>query len=143
MNKVTKIIIQFPKGQEPNFVVPENYQTHRFLLGKLGKNPLVAICMNPSAANNDTSDRTVNRIINASIILDYNGRIIANVYPERATKAIDLESFNEDLCTENINILEKFLVQNNIKEVFGARGDLKFNPLQKWKNKVLEMLKKK
>ena len=66
-DKVTIVRPAYPLGEEPNLCIPEKYNAyHRFLLGRLGTNPLVAICMNPSAANEDYSDRTINRIINAS-----------------------------------------------------------------------------
>ncbi|WP_423363022.1 hypothetical protein [Mycoplasma sp. P36-A1] len=50
-NKVTQRTVNYPNGSEPNFILPEEYQPYRFALGKLGKNPLVAICMNPSATS--------------------------------------------------------------------------------------------
>ena len=73
-NKITKVRPQYPIGEEPNLCVPVKYnEYHRFLLGRLGSNPLVAVCMNPSAANEEYSDRTINRIINSSKKLGYDG----------------------------------------------------------------------
>ena len=72
--KVTKVRPSYPVGEAPNLCIPQHYnEYHRFLLGRLGKRPLVAICMNPSAANEEYSDRTINRIIGVSQKLGYDG----------------------------------------------------------------------
>jgi len=68
-----------------------------YIIGKQGLNPLIAICMNPSAARDDKSDRTINRIINISTKLNYDGWIVFNTYPERATDAVNLGKYNEKL----------------------------------------------
>ena len=141
-SKVTKIIVKYPADQLPNIIIPEKYAPHRFLIGKDGKNPLVAFCMNPSAAKDTTSDKTVNRVIRTSESLRYDGWFVVNVYPERATNAAKLGKFDEKLAKENVNVIEKFLLSKNIKEVWGAWGDLKYDPLRKGKVMVLEMLKK-
>ena len=64
--KVTKNTFLYPKGYETDCIIPSEYCSFRFALGKQGQNPLVAICMNPSAARETLSDRTINRIINVS-----------------------------------------------------------------------------
>ncbi|WP_423363032.1 hypothetical protein [Mycoplasma sp. P36-A1] len=51
-NKETKRTVNYLNGSEPNYILPEEYQPYRFALGKLGKNPFVAISMNPSAEAN-------------------------------------------------------------------------------------------
>ena len=48
--KVTKCSPPYPDGYKPNYIFPAQYCPYRFGLGKLGSDPLVAICMNPSAA---------------------------------------------------------------------------------------------
>ena len=75
--KVTNVRPSYPVGEAPNLCIPQRYnEYHRFLLGRLGKRPLVAICMNPSAANEEYSDRTINRIIGASQKLECDGWIV-------------------------------------------------------------------
>ena len=49
---VTKISPDFPIGESPNYVIPENYKNYRYALGRIGSNPIVTICKNPSAAMN-------------------------------------------------------------------------------------------
>lgn len=72
-DKVTNYKPPYPKGYEPDFCNPQSYEYYRFAIGEKGKNMLIAICMNPSAASDATSDKTVNRIIDASIELGYDG----------------------------------------------------------------------
>ena len=108
-NKVTERIVEYPEGQEPNLIIPEEYKAYRYVIGKTGNNPLVAICMNPSAARDNTSDSTVNRIIKISKKLNNDGWIVVNTYPERATDAENMDVFNEDLMSMNVEEIEKFI----------------------------------
>ena len=142
-NKVTKSIVNY-KGVKPDLCKPEgDSKEYRYLLGKKGKNPLVAICMNPSAANLDYSDKTVNRIIKASEVLNYDGWIVFNVYPERATKASDLGEINKKLLDENIKCIIDYIEKNKTTEVCGAWGQLKRKPLLEGKKELLKKLKEK
>ena len=139
--KITKVRPQYPIGEETNLCVPEKYnEYHRFLLGRLGTKPLVAVCMNPSAANEEYSDRTINRIINVSKKLGYDGWVVANVYPERATNASDLDEFNPDLSEENVRLIMEFLLENGIDKVWGAWGNLGQPSLVKGRDQLLVAL---
>ena len=106
-DKVTKTRPDYPENMEPNLCEPEKNEIYRYLLGRMGKNPLVAICMNPSAANIEYSDRTINRIIKVSEKLGYDSWIIANLYPERATRASELGAYNDEQQEKNIQIIMK------------------------------------
>lgn len=141
-DKVTKIRPAYPENMEPNLCKPKKNEIYRYLLGRMGKKPLVAICMNPSAANIEYSDLTINRIIKVSEKLGYDGWIIANLYPERATRASKLGAYNNKQQKKNIKIIMKFLKRNGIKEVWGAWGNLNYSVLTKSKKKLLPKLKK-
>lgn len=121
MSKVTKRVVKYPENQEPTFTIPETYSSdYRIALGHITddtKNPLVAIAMNPSAANEETSDSTANRVINASIALRYDGWVIVNLYPERATDTNDMHAFNQKLHEKNLTEISKLLKKLNVKEV--------------------------
>ena len=124
---------------EPNLCKPEKpeeNEIYRYLLGRRGKKPLVAICMNPSAANMEYSDRTINRIIKVSEKLGYDGWIIANLYPERATRASELGAYNDEQQEKNIQEIMEFLKYNGIDKVWGAWGDLNYPVLTKSKEKL-------
>ena len=140
--KVTKMIVKYPEDQIPNIIIPTQYKPYRYLIGKDGRKPLVALCMNPSAANDDTSDKTVNKVIRISKELHYDGWFVVNIYPERATKVSNLGKFDEKLSNENIGVIEDFLLDRKIKEVWGAWGNLKSGTLRKGKKMMSAMLKK-
>ena len=140
--KITDKTTRYKSGFEPDLFVPKDFSPHRYALGKKGCNPLVTICMNPSAARDTESDRTINRIISVSEKLNSDGWIVFNLYPERATNAIKMDSFKSELLKENLKTIRKFLKDNNISEVWGAWGDNRFNlkALNEGKDQLLKML---
>ncbi len=141
MTKVTKKILKYPRGYEPDFIIASECNGNRFALGKKGSNPLVAICMNPSAAEDNLSDATANRIISISQQLGNDGWMIFNTYPERATDASNMDAYDSDLLQENIDIIEEWIRENNITEVWGAWVDLKYDSLRKGRDRLLSLLK--
>lgn len=139
--KVTRHSPPYPVGYEPDFIIPADYCDYRFAIGKRGTNPFVAICMNPSAAMDESSDNTINRIIRISKDLKMDGWIVFNTYPERATDARNIEGYNEALSKHNIQVIRDFLIEYNITEVWGAWGDDRnYLPLYKGKRELLTML---
>ncbi len=141
-DKLTKRLLAYPNGQEPNIVYPSVYGKYRYALGKSGEKPLVAICMNPSVAREDFSDSTINRIIKLSQTLNMDGWMVFNLYPERATDATYLRIFDSTVSEENLHIIKSFLNQYDIVEVWGAWGDDKgIQALFEGKKQLLSMLK--
>ncbi len=139
---VTKISPKYPLGEEPDYIDPLEYNDCRFGLGRIGASPLVVICMNPSAAREESSDHTINTIISMSKTLGNNGWVVFNLYPERATEACEIENFNEEWSAQNIKVIKKFLIANHITEVFGAWGDdKKVEALIKGRTALLSTLK--
>lgn len=104
--------LQYRKGQEPDFWSPDpEEQSHRFALGNVsrtstGAPPLIALCMNPSAANRAQADRTVNRVVQASIDNGCAGWVMLNLYPERATNPTDLSPYDTGLSSANCQAIE-------------------------------------
>lgn len=82
--------------------VPDFYTEYRYVLGLRGERPLICIGVNPSTAAPDDLDNTlksVNRIATAN---GYQGFLMLNVYPQRATRPDDMErQRNEILHREN------------------------------------------
>lgn len=141
-DKVTKVSPPYPAGSEPDYIVPADYRAYRYAIGKKGTNPFVAICMNPSAARESSSDNTINRIIGYGKKLGYDGWTVFNTYPERATVAANMDEFNEELSEENICIIKEYLLSNHVTEVFGAWGnDQNLKALRQGREALLKMLK--
>ncbi len=62
----------------------------RYILGKEGIQPLVCIGVNPSTAEPGKLDPTLTRVERYAKRLKYDGWIMINLYPQRATKPDDL-----------------------------------------------------
>ena len=141
MSKVTKIIVNYPQGQEPTMVIPKEYKPFRYALGRPGARPCLIIGMNPSAAREEYSDRTVNKVIKTVKDLGYDGWIMTNLYPERATDAKDMGEFNTARANENAKQIVKLCEKYSITEVWGAWGDQKHENLIKAKEILLPKLR--
>jgi hypothetical protein len=63
VEKITKRVHFFDDECAPDIIHPKTYESHRYGLGKTGKNPIICIGMNPSAAREEYSDATVNKVI--------------------------------------------------------------------------------
>ncbi|MDQ2662358.1 MAG: DUF1643 domain-containing protein [Actinomycetota bacterium] len=119
---------EYPQGEHPDHWLPNPAEaTHRFILGRApqsGGKPLVVVAMNPSHASDLKSDRTVNRVVDASIGLGYDGWTMLNVYPERSSTPKALGAFDPRLSSENAQAIVDYLRASQTTEVWGAWGDL-------------------
>ncbi len=87
--------------------------TERYILGQWGDNPLVCIGINPSTAEPNRLDNTLRCVKRFASDLGYDGWLMVNVCPQRATKPDDL--FFDNL-SETIN-------RNRIIEYIGRIKD--------------------
>lgn len=62
----------------------------RFILGTVGNNPLLCFGVNPSTAEPNKLDPTVNYVSRLAISNGYDSFVMLNVYPQRATNPNDL-----------------------------------------------------
>ena len=135
--------MQYPSGFEPTFWDPDpSASTHRFALGHVaaspgGGSPLVTIGMNPSYADDQVADRTVNRIIQASIDHGHSGWIMLNLYPERATRPKNLRPYDAGLSAANCAAIAAVLTMHGTTEVLAAWGDLAHPTIRRAKQDVL------
>ena len=139
-------MIPYPPGCEPDLWDPDpEEQIHRFALGHVAgasiqNPPFIAICMNPSFADQTKSDKTVDRLVRASTDNNHTGWMMLNLYPERATDASNLSPYDPKLSTANCAVIEHQLRKYGAREVLGAWGDLKHPTLQQAKVDVLTTL---
>lgn len=139
-------MIDYPRGHEPDLWDPDPERpTHRFALGNTAKAsvsapPLIAICMNPSYADRTQADKTVNRLIRASLDNEQPGWMMLNLYPERATKASELSPYDRGLSAANCGVIEHVLLQYGATEVLCAWGGLTHKTLRQAKSDVLDTL---
>ena len=98
--------------------------------------------MNPSYADEGQSDRTVNRIVDASIDGRYSGWVMLNLYPQRATRPEDLGAFDPLLSTANCAAIEQIITKCGATDVLGAWGDPPNQAIKLAKLDVLQLLAK-
>ena len=90
--------------------VPDFYSEYRYILGTRGKNPLIAIGINPSTAEPDNLDNTLKSVERIALGNGYDSFVMFNVYAQRATDPDKMEkTCNESLHRENMKAFEYIL----------------------------------
>ncbi len=75
----------------PDIYAASSDERFRYLLGRKGKRMLIAFGINPSKADRKRSDATVTRVIRAAAKNSFDGWLMMNVCPQRATDPADLQ----------------------------------------------------
>ena len=97
--------------------------TARFLLGKHGTKNLLVVGLNPSTAVQDKSDNTATKVEQVAIRNGFDGFVMSNLYPRRATLPENLPTRkNVALFEENIASIRKILSQEKKPVVWAAWG---------------------
>lgn len=124
----------------------------RFVLGSKGLKPLIVIGLNPSTADENKPDMTISKIIGFATRNNFDGFIMLNLYPQRATSPDNLDiKMNSYIHTENIaaifdclkdlkeiNILaawgepikKRDYLKNNLSDIYESVSHLKIKWLQ-------------
>jgi hypothetical protein len=83
--------------------IPDFYSEYRYILGTVGKKPLITIGINPSTAAPDDLDNTLKSVERIALGNGYDSFVMFNVYAQRATNPDMMDkSFNEQLHRENM-----------------------------------------
>lgn len=83
--------------------IPDFYSEYRYILGTVGKRPLITIGINPSTASPDALDNTLKSVGRIARFNGFDSFIMFNVYAQRATKPDDMDKLcNELLHKENM-----------------------------------------
>ena len=99
-------------------------ETNRFVLGKAGKNPLVIFGINPSTANECKSDQTISKIEKLISAWKYDGFLMFNLYPARASKPESLPKIcDAGLAKQNTDAIRDGLKKSNSRTIWAAWGD--------------------
>jgi hypothetical protein len=77
----------------------------RYVLGTKGDRPLVCIGINPSTAEPDKLDRTLQSVARISEFNGYNSWIMINIYPQRSTNPQGLD-IQRDYTISNENLVQ-------------------------------------
>lgn len=83
--------------------IPDFYSEYRYILGTVGKHPLITIGINPSTAEPDNLDNTLKSVSRIAAGNGFDSFIMFNVYAQRATNPDHMDiTFNESLHRENM-----------------------------------------
>lgn len=109
---------------------------YRFILGqprlftdetKSDKDLNVLICfgINPSTAEPYNLDNTLKSVVRIARNNGYDGWIMCNIYPQRATDPNDMDvQINEDMHQKNLDAIKTLLIQYPNADVWAAWGTL-------------------
>ena len=105
--------------------VPDFYTEYRYLLGTRGEKPLVCIGINPSTAEPDRLDPTLQSVERVAKNNGYDSFLMFNVYAQRATRPNDMERVcNEALHRANMEAFEYILSLSEQPAVWAAWGNI-------------------
>ena len=89
---------------------PDN--TCRYALGTKGINPLIVIGINPSTADENIADRTINKVRRFAAVNDFDSYIMLNLYPQRTPFPDDLHAEADEISIkENLKHIESITSQ--------------------------------
>lgn len=97
---------------------------YRYVIGKRGKNPLICIGVNPSTASPEDLDPTMKTVERIAGRKGYEGYIMLNLYPMRATNPQSMDKkMDESAASCNLNVIEEILKDGEF-DIWAAWGTL-------------------
>lgn len=98
---------------------------YRYVLGKRGENPLICIGVNPSTATPEKPDQTIKALERRAKQNGYDGWIMVNLYPFRATKPDDLpKRYDPKVLERNKEVIGEIMRLYPAAEIWAAWGAL-------------------
>ena len=95
----------------------------RYTLGRSGARPLLVIGLNPSTATQEKLDPTVTRVEKVAQQCEFDGFVMLNLYPVRATDPKDLPPRAGPVAYErNLEAIEKTVAQYPMPTIWAAWG---------------------
>ena len=95
----------------------------RYTLGKPGMNPLLVIGLNPSTATQVKGDNTVKKVEQVAKNCGYDGFIMLNLYPIRATDYRELPvKVNTTAFSKNLDAIEEVVKAQKSPVIWAAWG---------------------
>ena len=97
----------------------------RYVLGTVGNNPLICVGVNPSTAEENNLDRTLESVERIASLNGYDSWIMINLYPQRATNPKNLH-LKSDECINKINLahIENLLSNHKGADIWASWGTL-------------------
>ena len=96
----------------------------RFILSNIKDKPLVVIGLNPSTADEEKPDRTINKVMGFAEGNDFDSFVMLNLYPQRATNPDDLHfEIDKNLLEQNILEIKNLLKKHNDITILASWSD--------------------
>lgn len=106
-------------------MTPADNSAVRYSLIKDGTNPLIIIGFNPSMANSNIPDRTMDSVLRLASFNGYDGFVMLNLYPLRSTNPKSLPLLMDDvLHRNNIGYIKEALNKYPNSDILLAYGNL-------------------
>lgn len=104
---------------------PDLNNTVRYTLGEPGKNNLICIGINPSTAEPNKLDPTLTVVKKLSKQHGFDGWIMLNIYPQRATNPSNLhKQMDEDLHKKNLLYIKNLIKDYPQSTIWAAWGTI-------------------
>ena len=111
-------------GKEKCFDICDGDEETRFLLGNEGRKKLFVVGLNPSTANQNKPDKTMYKIKDIVARKEFDGFVMANLYPLRCPKPDKLpENPDRDLMSRNIKRVFDYAKKEDSLFFWAAWGD--------------------
>lgn len=105
--------------------INDETNANRFVLGYEGKSTILCIGVNPSTATPEEPDRTIRSVERISEYNGYDGWMMVNLYPQRATNPEDIDIHpSQRLIERNLREIQAVISTYNISEIWAAWGNL-------------------
>lgn len=99
--------------------------TVRYVLGEKSQNMVACIGINPSTATPNELDNTLKSVKRISQFNSFDGWVMYNVYPQRATDPAHLHTeMDSEIQQKNIEILSQSIQELGIDTIWLAYGDI-------------------
>lgn len=101
----------------------DNGDQWRYTLGRSGSRPLIAIGLNPSTATQERADPTVARVQRVAELHGFDGFVMLNLYPVRATDYRTLPAkVNAVAFERNLQVIEEIVSQHKRPTIWATWG---------------------
>ena len=96
--------------------IPDFYTEYRYILGTVGNNPLITIGINPSTAEPEKMDNTMNSVERIAMRNGFDSFIMFNVYAQRSTDPNKMDKeINPRLHKENMQAFQ-WILENSVEK---------------------------
>lgn len=133
--------MKYPQGYQATFC--EKTDTYRFSLGKKGKKNLMIIGFNPSTADLENSDPTMNNVIEFCKFNGYDGYIMTNANPYINSHQDKVET-NKEQIIDNLKHIKEKIEELKISDILLAYGSKNISTITlKTLIEILEFIRNK